>query len=290
MLTQETIKRFSSLLGFTAEELAKAITDEAERDLTPKTIKAFTQESWDALEDSIDAEKADKYNIGKGVGAEQAIKNIKKQARESGLEFEGKKPEDFISNFKAAVLKEADKNPDNRVAELEKDLKIMREETLFAKDQKINELSGIIQTNKVRSTLTKHLPSKLPGGLDQEDALLIVTSKLNFGYDEEGNEIVKQGDKVLKDSTRSPIGFKDAISDFATQKNWRVNESGGTKGTDDDTGGGAIIDHKGIRKSSDLNKYYEKNEIHPLSQKARIIQSEATKAALEAKEEFVFDE
>lgn len=282
MLKKETIAALAKAAGQSAEELAKAISSESEVDFEIKTSHFFTDEEWKTREASLDKEHKEKYDSGKEAGQEMVIKDLKIK---EGLEFDGKKPEDFVKALRAKTLEDADKNPDKKVSELEKDLEKLRGE-ITQKDTSISDLNKQLKGVQIDSKISKYIPEKLPEGVTKEDALFIV--KRNFEFEmEEGKEVVKKNGEVIKDKTRNPVSYENAIIEFATERKWRVADGG--RGGDDGTKGGSTADPSKFRKMSDFNKYFDENDINPASQKAMGIVMEAQKAAKEAKEEFALD-
>lgn len=282
-LSKNSIEKLAKIAGMTSEALTEAIQDKDEKDVEINVEKTFTADEWEQYETNLATEKQTKYEEGKTAGQEMTIKALK---NESGLEFTGKNTGDFIENFKKKILKDADKDPDKKVAELENDLKVLREETLVQKETEINQLKSQLTSNRVDGSIRSSLPSKLPAGLTQDDALTIIKNNLEFGFDAEGKEVVKKGGETLKDKTRSNIGFKDAISDFVVERNWTTG-TGGRGGNDEP--GGKVTDYKKIRKISELNEYFEEKGINPKGQEANAILSEVNKAAKDAGEELEFD-
>ena len=283
MLSEKTKADLAKSAGLTVSELASAISDEKEKDLDIKVTKSFTDKEWETHETSIEDEKdglgKDKYDEGKEVGERQVIRDMKAKA---GLEYEGKKPEDFINKYKASILEEADKNPDKRIIELQKDKDALNT-TIGERDTKIKELGGKITMGKIDGRVKGYLPEKYKDGMNEKDAFIITKANLEYLTDEDGNEYAKRNGSVLKDNMRKNISWETATTDFVIEKGWGANKSG--RGG----GGGGLSDTKNARKMSELNEYFEKNNINPLGQEAKAMIVEAEKSAKEAKEEFVFD-
>lgn len=284
MLTKKTIEALAKTVGLDASELANAISDEQEKDLTIDVIKSFTSEEWGKHEEAIDKEKKSKYDNGKRVGSEQVISELKTKV---GLDFQGKSEDDFISNFKSKVLDDNDKNPDSRIVELEKDIKTLRDVTLKGEQEKNIQLQAQIDQINTKSKVTKLIPSKLPVGITQGDAETILMSNLEFTKDDEGNEVVKKNGQVLKDEKlRTNVSYETAVTDFVTERNWRSSEPGrGGEGSE----GSKHSDYKAIRSMKEMNDYFEANGINPMSDKGQTIIQEAEKSARNSKEEFDFD-
>lgn len=285
MLSKEMIKSLANLAGISADDLASAISGEEEKTVEIKTTKTFTEGEWEKYEDSIDKERKEKYDSGVETGSNKTIKSLKEKI---GLDYEGRKPEDFIKNFTEKVVTDAKLDPAPKIKELETDVEKLRQQ-LKGKETEVLSANQKYQGLKIRSNLEQHITNDLPIGMTKEDALMIIQNKMSFELDEDGKEIVKKNGEVLKTAkTRENIGFGEAINDFQTEKNWRKGKGGRDDG--DDGGTGSTSDPKKIRKMSDMSKYFEDNDINPLSQDARAYINEASQNASEAKEEFEFDE
>lgn len=286
MLKKEGIEALAKSSGLSVEVLTKAISDEKEVDIEVLVSKTFTESEWETFEGSVNTEKTAEYEKGKTAGSEMTVKEMKKDA---GLEFEGKKKEDFIQHFKTKVLEDADKNPDSRVKELESDLKALREVSIPEKEAKIKELNQQLGQNSIMNIVDQFIPTKLPDGITRSDAKTIIKSNFEFGKDDSGDFVKRDGEIVKDEKTRSRVSIKDAVSNFVAERKWTV--AGGGGGGDDDLGGGGTFSSaKEIRSMKDMNKFFEEKNINHLSQEAKGHISEAVKAAKEAKEDFDFNE
>lgn len=285
MLKKEGIEALSKASGLSVEALTKAINDEKEVDIDVLVSKTFTESEWESHEEAINSEKTVEYEKGKTAGSEMTVKEMKKQAN---LSFEGKKPEDFVSHFKTHILEEADKNPDSRVKELESDLKALREVSIPEKDQKIQELTQQIGMNSIMSTVEQYIPSKLPDGITRSDAKTIIKSNFEFGKDDSGEFVKKDGVIMKDDKTRARMTIKDAVSGFVVERKWATLDGG--RGGEDGGGQGSFGSAKDIRNMKDMNKFFEEKDIHPLSEEAKGHIADAVKASKEANDEFDFNE
>ncbi len=283
MLSDKTVAALAKVTGLSADDLANGISQEKEVDLEIAVVKTFTDSEWESYEDRLDKDFKKKYDEGKETGEKQMIREMKTKV---GLEYEGRKPEDFIEKFKGKVLSDAKLDPDGRVKELEKDLKFIKETTLKEEQDKVSRLTKENSELKIDGKIGQYI--KAPDGLTQEDAKIIVMKNLDFSIDSEGKEVVKKNGQILKDKTRNNVSFENAIIDFATERKWRTGTEG-RGGKDNPAGKGVGLDDpKKARKMSELNTYFEQKEINPMGEEARGIISEAAKAAKEAKEEFDF--
>jgi len=288
-LSKKTIAALCKAAGISDSELSKAIEAEKEIDIDILVSKSFTEDEWEQHQESIESEKdqlgKNKYDEGKEVGERQLVKKLKEDA---GLNYEGKKPEDFIEKFKVKVLEEAKINPDQKVKDLQKDVDALRG-TVTEKEEEVKSLNGQLKGIQVERKALEYLPKKLPEGWTPGDALTVMRRDLAFDFDEGGGEVVKKNGEILKDEkTRKPIGFETAIQQYSIDRKWMSPEGG--RGGDDEPGGGkTITDHKKARKMSELEPIWKEKGISELSEDARAMVNEAVKDAKESNEVFDYD-
>lgn len=247
----------------------------------PKPFKAFSEDEYS---DFVTNLKKNSYDEGRTAGREMTVKELKEK---EGLDFEGKKLEDFTKAYRDKVMKEAKTEPNQRIQELENDLEKFKNEIIPSKDAKINELENSFKSTKIESKVSNFVPDFLANGLTKSDAVTILRSAMTFEIDENGREVVRKNGEVLKDDTLNPIGYEKAIQDELAVRQWNAKPDG--RGSQQPSNG-VSSDHRGIRSMKDLDKYYEKNGISPLGEKARKIASEAISEAEKAGEEFVYDD
>lgn len=284
MLDNSTIAALAKAAGLDVDKLKDAINDKEEKSLTIDGYhRTFTKDEWESHENSIDLEKKSKYDDGKKVGEEVVIKSLKAS---NNLVFEGKDVESFSNAFRKKVLSDADKNPDKRVQDLEKDKEQLQLSLKTTQDQLSSEKKKSKQAS-IDSSLLKFAPTKLPSGFTQEDAILIAKNTMSFDI-VDGKEQVTRDGEVLKDKTRNNLSFKEAMSQIASERKWGI-PGGGRGGEEGDSLPGASSDHKTVRKMSEMRKIFETKGISEMSSEARMMINEADKSAREAKEEFVFD-
>lgn len=284
MLSQKSKNAIAEVLGVSVDVLTSAISSEEEKDIDFDVKKSFNSQEWEDYESAVDREKKGKYDEGKEVGEKQLIKSMKDAV---GLDYEGRRSEDFIQKYKDKVIKDANINPDQRVKELTDDIEALKTSST-EKDTEISTLKGQLSGYKIDGKISEHLPGTLPKGLKKEDVLGIIKSNYSFDVDEEGKEVVKQNGEILKDKTRNHISFEQAITDFVTERGWNVAGTGG-RGRGNELPSGSVSDPKKIRSMSELRQYFEDNDISDKGSKAMGLIQEAAKSAKEANEEFVYD-
>lgn len=246
------------------EALTKALQSESDTEfkldtdnLVVRTKEEDSQYKNNIIEDA-------KPSIWKEA-TEIQIKNMKK---EIGLDFEGKKPEDFISNFKAKVLDEAKVEPNQKINELNSSLETLRSQ-LEDKDSKFSELQQSIALDK-RKFKAQSLIPELKNGLSKDEA----TALYFMSHEVKEDGVYVNGEK-LKDNMEKPISFEESVSKFVESKGWN------TPDTPTGRGGGA----RGDGASSELPKtmeeydeYIKEKGYNPGSQEANAVLNDMVKA------------
>lgn len=157
------------------------------------------------------------------------IKNMKKDL---GLEYEGKSPEDFISNFKSKILSEAKVEPNKKIEELEGSLSKLRSQ-LEEKDNAFSELQSNIESDRLKFKAQSLIPD-LTNGLTREEA----TSLFFMKHDIKEDGVYRDGQK-LKDNLENPLSLEDSVKSFLQEKGWNETKpsgrGGGARGNGDNT-------------------------------------------------------
>lgn len=166
------------------------------------------------------------------------IKNMKKDL---GLEFDGKKPEDFIENFKSKILNEAKIEPNKKIDELNASLESLRSK-LSEKESAFSELQSKIENEKIKFKAHTLIP-ELDNGLTKEEAVSLFF--MNHEIKEDG--IYKNGQK-LKDNLESPLSLEDSVKTFVESKGWGQKQPTGR-------GGGAKSEGKSSSLPTNIDEY-----------------------------------
>lgn len=152
------------------------------------------------------------------AAAEITIKNMKK---ETGLDFEGKDPKEFISKFKENILNEANIEPNNKIQELETSNSNLRN-LLTEKESEISNIQESYKSESRMNTIKGLIPELPQGlGLTKDEAVSLVT--LNLEFKEEG--IYKNGE-LLKDKMESPLALDKYVENYVADKGWNKQPSG----------------------------------------------------------------
>ncbi|MDH6304618.1 ASC-1-like (ASCH) protein [Parabacteroides sp. PF5-5] len=218
MLSKENIDKIAGLIKVDPKTLEEAIKSEKETKVDIPDLSVFTQEDLKTRDQNIQKQH---YDSGKAVGVEILVKELKEK---HGIELEGKDPHKFIEALKAKIEKDANIKP----------------------DEKVNELSGVIEKLKVNvSTLqaendtlksdirTKDMTSKALSMVTKDYLLskndMLSVMKLN-GYsieEENGSIVAKLNGEIVRDNmTQAPVSIDKVFDTYAAEKGW-------AKGTED---------------------------------------------------------
>lgn len=193
------------------EAFAKALQSETDTDykLDTSNLIVRTKEEEEDFKANISTEVKNKaFNDA----FEIKIKNLKKDL---GLEFEGKKDEDFINAFKTKILEEANIEPSKRISELENTLKTINT-TLEDKDKELLNLKTSYQKDKVRLEAKNYLKVPETLGLSKEEATDLFLMK----YDIKEDGIYKGEERIVDPKTAKPLELKDVVNSFVTERGW----------------------------------------------------------------------
>ena len=207
------------------EAFAKALTSETDTDfdlgldnLIVRTKDEDEQVRENLLSESKTKNFTDAFEI--------QIKNMKKDL---GLEFEGKRQEDFIDAFKTQILSEAKVEPNKKIEELNSSLEALRGQ-VSEKQSAYEQLQSSIENDKRKykaQSLIPELPEGL--GLNKEEA----TSLYFMSHEIKDDGVYRNGEK-LKDKLEKALSFEDSVNSFIESKGWNKKQptgrGGGAKG------------------------------------------------------------
>ena len=268
-MNKKVLGSLANIVGVSVSDLTSAIENEND-ELNFDIAKTFNSSEWSSFEKAIQTEKDSEYNKGKDVGERQFIRDAK---QEIGLDYDGKDGKMFLEKFREKVVSEMGDSADERVKTLTNDLSILRENSekeLQEVKTKLEETSKNLNSVQSGAELQSFVPNA-PNGLSVDDAMFLMKKDLVFDLNEDGQKVVVKDGEVLKDKTRNPVSWKDAVNDYWIQKEWVTNDKG--RG-----GGNNFSDPSSISKMSDLETHFEEKGINPLSQEARAMINEAAKS------------
>jgi len=224
----KNVETIEEALGLEKGKLVEMITSEEEHELdyTPAVIEKKT-----VYDERVENLKKSSANMAK----ETTIKEIKKK---TGLEFEGKNEEAFVTAFKlheTKIKEETIKDPEERYTKLKTDFEKLQG-NLTKKDEEIETLKTTFSKEKE----TGEIKNAFFGGIEIDTVVskgTIFTEAKEKGFDfvkEEGKIVIKKDGETLKDEkTLSPVDLKTWVTDFSTPYAKKKQEGGG--GGDDET-------------------------------------------------------
>jgi len=215
------------------EAFSQALQSESDTDFTLDTSNLIvrTKEEEESFKSNFSKEIKDKAFTD---AFEIQIKNMKKDL---GLEFEGKKSNDFIESFKSKILEEAKIEPNNRITELEKSLNLANQ-TLQEKENEFNQLKNSFSLEKNRLKAESLIPNLPEGiGINKKEA----TDLFFLKHEIKEDGVYKDGERLVNTTTAEPFKIDDAISNFVTERGWDKAPTGRGGGSQSGSQGSSNI-------------------------------------------------
>lgn len=271
MLNKDTAEKLGKILpkGITLEILSKAITSDKEETIDLPEGRFLTTDNESKL---LDNHGKTKYNEGKTAGSEITIKELKEK---TGLEFEGKDADKFVSEFKTSILKDAKIEPEKKVKELQSSLEKLQNQyktDLSTKDSELQRLQGSLQQQKTISQLSTIIP-ELSSGVSKQDAITLFNAQ--FEIKEDG---IYKGGELLKDNLQNPMTLEQSVNDFLSEKGWNAQTPTG-RGNDfqGGKGGDALPTNQ-----KEYESYIESKGYNPAGQDAKALRMKMLESNPEA--------
>lgn len=251
-LNEKNLEALSAGLNIDKETLVKALTEDAELDLSSKVI--YNKEDHEVLLKNL---KDQEYHKGKEAGYEMPLKDIKKKINETyGIETEGIKTFDDLLNktieerenklkstFKESATKDSEKIL-QQLEEKEVTIKGLREKLQTSTqewEQKYNEQKTQQEKALINNDLIKianSIPFDVPKSVmtEGEDAKMkyLQTIKSNFlnlfmnsfSFEREDNKlVVKKDGEIIKDNLLQPEKIESIALNFAKSNYFNLEEN-----------------------------------------------------------------
>ena len=242
-----------------------------------EALQSETDTSFDlGLDNLVVRSRDEETQIRENLLAEAKTKNfkdafeiqIKNMKKDLGLEFEGKRQEDFINAYKTQILSEAKVEPNKKIDELNSSLEVLRGQ-LSEKDNAFEQLKTSVEVDKRKfkaQSLIPELPKEL--GLTKDEA----TSLYFMKHEIKEDGIYFNGEKQ-KDNMEKSLSFEDSVKSFVESRGWN-------KSTPTGRGGGAQGGSNNTLPTSldEFEGYLKEKGINPGSQEANALLSEVVKA------------
>ncbi len=246
MLDNKTMTEIETVFGMEGGALKAAIESDDSKELKIPTGKFVDNENIVFTPKEL-LKRDDKLKeTHQNAGGEMLVKEFK---RDNDLEFDGKTIEHLRAFDKINILKEAGKEPEGKILELENDKKklaLANQEWETKHDNLVssNALADVKRTND--GDILGFMGGEYTVG--KTDLLTIFNSKHEIAKDGDSRSI-KRGGEVLQDTkTLANLSLESVVGDFL--KGYAKNPEGGSGGGDS-TGGS---------KGGSLDKFKKQQE------------------------------
>jgi len=216
-IDNESIGWLAEVAGISAEDLTAKINSDKEERVEKPQGQWFT-------EDELTRRDSSKYNEGKEAGPEMKVKDLKK---EYGYDFEGKDMGSFLKHHNEVLKSKYSKEPNDRVTELEQDLK--RQKTTF--EEEINGYKTQISDFKSRydgERVNNKLLSIMPKETSIKSSAIVTLFKNEHSIVEEnGQMVVKKNGETMKDTkTATPLKLDEVFSEYIVKEGYAKPKNG----------------------------------------------------------------
>jgi len=236
MLEANTMTKIESILGMEGGALKEAIESDDSKEITiptgefvdTSTHQVFSNDQLQTREDSL-------KRTHEKAGAEMLVKKFK---NDNNLEFDGKTIEHLRAFDKEQILKDAGKEPTERIKELEtKNGKLVSSVADWESKH-----DTLLASNSIADTKRKtdgDILGFMEGefSINKNDMLTIFNSRHDVSMEGETRIVSRNGAKLEDSKTFEPIGLGDVVAEFAKGYakipdggNGNGNEGGGTGG------------------------------------------------------------
>ena len=229
----ENIDILEESLGLEKGKLTEMITSEEKHQLEIDKYVIKPKSDFDSLLGNV---KRDSYEIGR-----------KELFKELGVDFEGtgvhrdvNKSVEFIKKWNEEnvnkAIEEAKIDPNKKYDTLKQDFDKLQG-NLSEWENKYNTLESTYKQKEQASTIKNTLLKEIPEGtlLDKEDILALAMAKYQFGIDDDGFAISKNGEIQKNQSNMNRITPNEFMKEFV--KPYLKPIDGGAGGKDSNSGG-----------------------------------------------------
>lgn len=245
-------------------------------------MNAKTDEDIEIADDLLVLTKAEattrdknQYETGKKAGYEM---NIKELSKKHELDYTGDDPEKFIESLQKKIRAELDKNPDARIAEMQKILDAAKTNLKKANDR-ADALEAEKTTLQADTELLALLPADRLETMTNEEYLALTKAKIKIEMRDGKKVVVKEGQPVLDAKTMEPIPAANAIRGYFGERKWikdpdNPNDPKGGRGGGNSTPGGKP---GRFNKLSEVHEYVKSQGVNPLGEEGQRMMQAAIK-------------
>lgn len=269
-LNKEAQKKLLALFGIDSKEIDAIVDSTEEKDATiPEDVKVYNKEDLDTvLENHLKRSRPALQEI--------MVKDMKKLA---GVEFEGKDPAKFLEAYKEHIEKESKVSVDDKVASRDKKIHDLQK-AMDELKQKAEAADSTAKEAAFDARLLRSFPKDRLDTMTDEDYLLLIKNKMKV-VEEEGKEAYEFNGKRIADDKLNNLPLEDAVKHVFTASNWINDAAAAPAGNTKPTGhgfGGSQTKAGVFNSMKEVRAHIEGQGLHPFSEKARAIYSEALKA------------
>jgi hypothetical protein len=191
MVSKKTIEQMAKALGVDKTKLNEALTAETDIDIDIPEVKVLTPDGLRKLE-------SEKYEEGKEVGVEMAVKKYK---TENNIQFTGKGIADLAAHL------ESKSDVDGRVKKLQ--------ENLTAAEQKAVLFEQKLQNVEIENEIYNAIPAEY-NGLSKRalKAIAEVDGNISFKKEEGKLNVYRDGQRVRDERTQADLPIVDVLKNF----------------------------------------------------------------------------
>jgi|ERR1044072_323512 hypothetical protein len=232
MFTKEDIEKMAGILKVPAADLQAIHDDKEAKPITfVEGVQSFTA-------DELNTFQKNKYDSGKNDGVAKLVKDA---ATANGLDFKGATIDGLLKAYGAKALADADKNPDQRVQELSKQIETLKgtvteyEGKITAKD---SEIIGMRDSNE----LYRHVPRVENGPEVMPEEIITVMKMRGYDFKRDSNGVMQpyKSGQLLADKLGTALPIGDVVKGFMKEARYITEETvpGGRGGSDSKKGSG----------------------------------------------------
>lgn len=216
MLSKKSLDALAGLMGITADELAKNISDEQEVELTIPEGEFLTSDKREKL---LDNHGKKRYDAG-----------VKKASKDA---FDGKTKDEYLEEYKTQVLEEAKVEPNGEIQKLKDNVETLKS-TVSDWKGKYEGLESEMASKKRDLTIQSLIPD-IPEsiGISKSEATLMYKATREFKED----GIYVDG-KLQQNDVAEAISMQTDVKNWFESKGWGKAPAGRGGGAGAGAGGG----------------------------------------------------